>query len=145
MFVPAVCKELNISSEQRQVVLDAKLRAVSVSEIGQISTSLRNARLHLQRAAQSGDPQQFATAQRELAVATNHQSRATEARDESVRALLTPAQIERLVQIMLRQEGIRAVTRPDVAENVGMTKEQIAQFHGILAKREAEARSAPGC
>ncbi len=142
VLVPAVCEELKISTKQRQVILDAEHLVVSVGEIGQIHVSLRNARLALERAVQSGDPRQFGKAQRELAVATNRQARATEACDESVRALLTPAQNERLVQIMLRQEGIRAVTRPDVAENVGMTKEQIAQFHGILAEREAEVEAA---
>ena len=56
VFVPAVCEELNISPKQRQVVLDAKLRAASFEEIGQINTSLRNAGLDLQRAVHRETP-----------------------------------------------------------------------------------------
>jgi len=141
VFVPAVCEELKISPKQREVLLAAFLGAVSVEASGELSTSVRNAGLHLQRAEQSGDPEQIATAQSELAMFKALRAKATETRDEAVRALLTPAQNKRLFQILLRQEGIRAVTRPVVAESIGMTEEQVAEIQGILAEREAKLKA----
>jgi hypothetical protein len=134
--VPAICEELRISPEFRQKIIDAQRDAVSFSQQQQNNRFFRNAFQHWREAVRSGDEARIAATSQEMATARSKQAQATAACDQAVRALLTPAQYRRLFQILVRQEGIRALARRELAEQVGLSEDQLAEFQEVLAERE---------
>jgi hypothetical protein len=59
--------------------------------------------------------------------------------EQSVAKVLTTAQQKRVLQIMLQIEGPLAVAKPDIAEQIGMTEEQLALVEEVMTgMRDAE-------
>ncbi len=58
--------------------------------------------------------------------------------DAAVRKVLKPKQMNRLLQIVLQQEGIRAILRQEVREAIGMSDEQLESLQLAVQAREAE-------
>lgn len=60
--------------------------------------------------------------------------------EEKIRGILTAEQFKRLKQIELQQQGVEALRRPDMAQALGLTEEQIQKlkeiFDGIQKQRE---------
>ena len=65
--------------------------------------------------------------------------------EERLRAILTPEQAVRLRQIRLQREGARAIRRPDVAKELGLTDEQFAKLrpNPPMPPKEGEAPKPP--
>ena len=60
--------------------------------------------------------------------------------EEKIRGVLKPEQFKRLKQIELQQQGVEALRRPDMAQVIGLSEEQVEElkevFEGIRKQRE---------
>lgn len=135
---PSIQKELKISPSLMIRINSSQLTALPVPRESRLATNLRNARLRWRQALVSGDAAKIASARGELDRATIEKDRALSSRDRAALSLLSPSQRKRLIQIFIRYLGIRALANPEIALQVGLTEDQVAEIQGILAFRERE-------
>lgn len=138
VFDRALGEELGITAEDRQELNKAIGRAEPSLLSQQRMRALKNANTRLSSAKHSGDRQQIAAAQANLDAVNQDIANGAAACDRAVRRLLSPAQYKRLVEILLQQEGARALKRPEIAAKLELLKPQMALIQQILADRERE-------
>lgn len=124
-----VRQELKLTAEQ-----EAKLREIAEEVTGQMRDRMSGLR-DLSEDERRARFQQFREEARKRA----------EELQAKIKEVLSPGQLERLKQIQLQQEGIRALARPEVAEALALTAEQTEQLRAIaqeLRQKQEEAFSA---
>lgn len=123
--MPEVQKELNLGEEQIKEV-DAALEQIgpgrggfNFQELQNLSEEDRQKRMEEMRAKAE---------------------EATKAAEEKMNKILKPEQLARLKQLNLQRQGAMALSRPDIAKDLGLTESQQEKLRGI----QASARPAGG-
>jgi Spy/CpxP family protein refolding chaperone len=116
--MPEVQKELNLSDEQTKEV-DESLAQIgpgrggfNFQELQNLSDEERQKRMEEMRAKAE---------------------EATKAAEEKMNKILKPEQLARLKQLNLQRQGAMALSRPDVAKDLGLTQEQQDKLRDIQA------------
>lgn len=112
---PVVQKELAISNEQMQQLEKA---FVPLRELGGDANEARNLSPEEQRKLLQEIAEKGAAASKLVA--------------EDVDQILNPEQRQRLKQLWLQFQGIRLITQPDVAKELGLTQEQQDKIRKVL-------------
>ncbi|HET6881720.1 MAG TPA: hypothetical protein VFI31_16270 [Pirellulales bacterium] len=120
---PEVQKELNLSEEQTKQVdealadLNPGRGGFNFQELQNLSDEDRQKRMEEMR--KKGEE-------------------AMKAAEEKMNKILKPEQLTRLKQLALQRQGVMALTRPEVAKDLGLTKEQQEKIREIQASTRPE-------
>ena len=114
--MPEVRKELNTSDEQNKEIDDV-LAKVNEARGGFNFQELQNL---------SEEDRQ-----KRMAEMRTKMEEVNKAAEEKVGKILKPEQLARLNQLSLRRQGITAVTRPEVAKQLGLSQEQLDKIKKI--------------
>jgi hypothetical protein len=114
--IPEVRKELNTSDEQNKEVDDLLAKAneargnFNPQEVQNLSDEERQKRFDEMR---------------------KKAEEANKAAEEKLGKILKPEQLTRLHQLSLQRQGITAVTRPEVAKQLGLSQEQVDKIQKV--------------
>ncbi len=125
--IEEVQKELGLSDEQKKQVDEL------LSDVREQMRSSFGGFQEMQDLSQEEREERFAE-MRKKAAATNKQA------DEKVGSILDTKQAERLGQLRIQREGLRALSRPEIAERLGLTEEQQTQMRKIREDARPQAR-----
>ena len=121
--MPEVQKELNLSEEQTKQVdnaladLNPGRGGFNFQELQNLSDEDRQKRMEEMR--KKGEE-------------------AMKAAEEKMNKVLKPEQLTRLKQLALQRQGVTALTRPEVAKNLGLSQEQQEKIRDIQASARPE-------
>ncbi len=125
--IEEVQKELGLSDEQKKQVDEL------LSDVREQMRSSFGGFQEMQDLSQEERAERFAKVIEKVEV-TNKQT------DEKVGKILDAKQAERLGQLRIQREGLRALSRPKIAERLGLTDQQQAEMRKIREDVRPQAR-----
>ena len=118
--IPDVQKELGVSDEQKKAV--AELAAETQK---QMRSSMAGFDFEKFQNMSQEERQKFIADSRKKSEET------TKAAEEKLRKILDEKQMARLNQLRLQREGIAALSRPEVAKELGLSEDQVAKIRKL--------------